>query len=142
VTADRIHKIDPKSGSVVASIPAPGGGKDSGLAWAEGTLWVGQYRDRKIHQIDPETGRILSTIESDRFVTGVTFCDGDLWHGSMDDDRSELRRIDKKSGDVLEALEMPAGTMVSGLEARGDEFLCGGGNSGKVRVVRRPKRRR
>ena len=143
VTADRIHKIDPESGTVVASIPAPGGGKDSGLAWAEGTLWVGQYRDRKIHQIDPETGRILSTIESDRFVTGVTFCDGDLWHGSMEDDRSELRRIDKKSGEVLEALEMPAGTMVSGLEARGnDEFLCGGGNSGKVRVVRRPKRRR
>ena len=33
----------------------------SGLAWAEGTLWVGQYRDRKIHQIDPETGAILRT---------------------------------------------------------------------------------
>lgn len=143
VTSDRIHKIDPKSGAVVASIPAPGGGKDSGLAWAEGKLWVGQYRARKIHQIDPETGRILSTIESDRFVTGVTFCDGELWHGSMDDDRSELRRIDEKSGEVLEALELPAGVMVSGLEARGsDEFLCGGGTSGKVRVVRRPKRRR
>ncbi len=143
MTADRIHKIDPTSGTVVASIPAPGGGKDSGLAWAEGTLWVGQYRDRKIHQIDPETGRILSTIESDRFVTGVTFCDGELWHGSMEDDRSELRRIDKKSGDVLEALEMPAGTMVSGSRPAVATSSCvGGGNSGKVRVVRRPKRRR
>src|SRR6266516_678086 len=53
---DRIQKIDPKTGSVLATIPAPGGGADSGLAWAEGTLWVGQYRDRKIHQVDPETG--------------------------------------------------------------------------------------
>jgi hypothetical protein len=52
--------------------PAPGGG-DSGLAWAEGTLWVGQYRNRKIHQIDPQTGAILRTIESNRFVTGVTW---------------------------------------------------------------------
>src|SRR5262245_40329466 len=56
---DRIQKIDPKTGRVLGTIPAPGGGRDSGLTWAEGTLWVGQYRDRKIHQIDPETGAIL-----------------------------------------------------------------------------------
>src|SRR4029453_12243840 len=72
---DRIQKIDPESGRVLATIPAPGGGGDSGLAWAEGSLWVGQYRDRKIHQIDPETGAILRTIESNRFVTGVTWVD-------------------------------------------------------------------
>src|SRR5206468_5384701 len=65
---DRIQKIDPKTGRVIATIPAPGGGGDSGLTWAEGTLWVGQYRGRKIHQIDPETGAILRTIESNRFV--------------------------------------------------------------------------
>ena len=47
-----------------------------GLAWAEGSLWVGQYRNRKIHQVDPETGAILRTIESNRFVTGVTWVDG------------------------------------------------------------------
>src|SRR5215468_12796229 len=67
---DRIQKINPKTGRVVSTIPAPGGGRDSGLAWAEGTLWVGQYRDRKIHQIDPQTGAILRTIESNRVVTG------------------------------------------------------------------------
>src|SRR5262249_28123616 len=50
---DRIQKIDPKTGQVLATIPAPGGGGDSGLTWAEGSLWVGQYRDRKIYQIDP-----------------------------------------------------------------------------------------
>src|SRR5689334_17357532 len=34
-----IQKIDPKTGRVLATIPAPGNGGDSGLTWAEGTLW-------------------------------------------------------------------------------------------------------
>jgi len=138
---DRIQKIDPKSGRVLATIPAPGNGGDSGLTWAEGTLWVGQYRDRKIHQIDPLTGAILRTIESNRFVTGVTWVDGELWHGTWEGDESDLRRIDPRTGDVLESLELPSGIHVSGLESdRGDQFFCGGGSSGKVRKVRRPKR--
>jgi glutamine cyclotransferase len=140
IAESRIQKIDPTSGQVLATIPAPGNGGDSGLAWAEGSLWVGQYRERKIHQIDPGTGKILRTIESNRFVTGVTWVDGDLWHGTWENDQSELRHIDAQSGEVLESLEMPAGLIVSGLESDGgDRFLCGGGNSGKVRVVRRPK---
>jgi glutamine cyclotransferase len=140
---DRIQKIDPDTGRVLATIPAPGRGGDSGLAWAEGTLWVGQYRDRKIHQVDPQTGEILRTIESKRFVTGVTWVDGDLWHATWEGDASDLRRIDPRSGEVLESLEMPPGVGISGLESDGaDQFFCGGGNSGKVRVVRRPKRAR
>ena len=138
---DRIQKIDPKTGRVLATIPAPGRGGDSGLAWAEGTLWVGQYRERKIYQIDPETGTILRTIESNRFVTGVTWVDGELWHGTWEGDESELRRIDPRTGQVLETVEMPRGTPLSGLESDGrDQFFCGGGPSGKVRAVRRPKR--
>lgn len=140
IAEERIQKIDPTTGRVLASIPAPGGGSDSGLAWAEGTLWVGQYRERKIHQIDPETGAVLRTIESNRFVTGVTWTHGELWHGTLENDQSELRRVDPRTGKVLERLEMPAGMAVSGLEADGDErFYCGGGNSGKVRAVRRPR---
>ena len=141
IAEDRIHKIDPGSGRVLASIPAPGGGGDSGLAWAEGTLWVGQYRERKIHQVDPQTGAILRTIESNRFVTGVTWVDRELWHGTWEGEESDLRRIDPHTGEVLERLEMPPGKMVSGLESDGgDQFFCGGGNSGKVRAVRRPRR--
>jgi glutamine cyclotransferase len=137
----RIDKIDPATGAIVASIPAPGQGGDSGLAWAEGSLWVGQYRDRKIHRIDPQTGAILRTIESNRFVTGVTWVDGELWHGTWDGDESDIRRIDPASGAVLERLEMPPGTGVSGMESDGaDLFYCGGGSSGKVRAVRRPKK--
>jgi streptogramin lyase len=141
ISEGRIQKIDPATGRVLSTIPAPGGGGDSGLAWAEGSLWVGQHRGRKIHQIDPETGAILRTIESDRFVTGVTWIDGDLWHGTWEGDESDLRRIDPETGEVLERLEMPAGAGVSGLEADGGgRFFCGGGGSGKVRAVRRPER--
>ena len=135
---NHIHKIDPQTGKVLATIPAPGGGGDSGLAWAEGTLWVGQYRDRKIHQVDPETGAILRTIDSNRFVTGVTWLDGELWHATWEGDESELRRVDARTGEVLETLEMPAGAGVSGLESDGgDQFFCGGGRTGKIRTVRR-----
>ncbi len=143
IAEDRIQKIDPKTGRVLTTIPSPGGGADSGLAWAEGSLWVGQYRERKIHQIDPQTGAILRTIESNRFVTGVTWVDKELWHATWEGDESELRHVDAQTGEVLERLDMPPGVGISGLESDGgDRFFCGGGTSGKVRAVRRPKRSR
>jgi glutamine cyclotransferase len=142
LTAGVIQKVDANTGKVLGTIPAPGEGRDSGLAWAEGKLWVGQYRDRKIYGIDPTTGEILKTIESDRFVTGVTWVDGELWHATWENDQSELRRVEPETGRVLERLEMPPGAFVSGLESDGGErFFCGGGGSGKVRAVRRPRRR-
>ena len=140
ISEARIQKIDPRTGKVLASIPSPGGGGDSGMAWAEGSLWVGVYRERKIHQVDPETGKILRTIESNRFVTGVTWVDGEMWHATWEGDESQLRHVDPKSGKVIESLELPAGVNVSGLESDGGErFFCGGGGSGKLRAVRRPK---
>jgi glutamine cyclotransferase len=141
IAENRIQKIDPQTGAVVSTIPAPGGGGDSGLAWAEGTLWVGEYRARKIHQIDPQTGAVLRTIESNRFVTGVTWVDGELWHATWEGEESEVRRIDPATGEVLERLQMPEGTGVSGLESDGgDQLFCGGGSSRTVRAVRRPRR--
>jgi outer membrane protein assembly factor BamB len=137
----RIQKIDPKTGRVLATIPTPEGDCNSGLAWAEGSLWVGQHEGRKIYQVDPQTGTVLRTIECSRFVTGITWTDGELWHGTWQDDESDLRRIDPRTGELLETLEMPPGVGVSGLESDGgDLFFCGGGSSGKVRTVRRPKR--
>lgn len=141
IAENRIQKIDPQSGKVVASIPAPSGGGDSGMAWSDGALWVGEYRARKIHQVDPDTGEILRTLQSNRFVTGVTWVDDELWHGTWEGDDSDLRRIDPTDGKVLERIDMPPGTMVSGLESDGaGRFFCGGGESGKLRAVRRPKR--
>ena len=140
IAGERIQKIDPKTGRVLATIPTPHGADASGLAWGEGTLWVGSYRNRRIHQVDPQTGAILRTIESNRFVTGVSWVDGELWHGTWEGDASDVRQIDPHTGEVVQCLDMPSGVHVSGLESDGnDRFFCGGGNSGKVRSIRRPK---
>lgn len=141
LAGESIRKIDLETGQVLATIAAPPGGVNSGLAWAEGSLWLGRYAERKIVQLDPETGAVLRTIESNRFVTGITWVDGELWHGTWEGDESEIRRIDARTGEVLEALAMPEGVGVAGIESDGkDRFFCGGGGSGKVRVVRRPPR--
>jgi glutamine cyclotransferase len=138
IAAGRIQKVDPQSGAVLGSIPAPANGGDSGLTWADGSLWVGHYRERKIYQVDPETGKVLRTLQSDRFVTGVTWLDGELWHATWEGEESELRRVDARTGEVKEALVMPQGTNISGLESDGrDQFFCGGGKIPKVRVVTR-----
>ena len=138
----RIQKVDPKTGKVLSTIPAPGDGGDSGMAWADGSLWVGQYRARKIHQVDPETGKVLRSIDTNRFVTGVTWVDGELWHGTWEGEESTVQRIDAQSGKVLDELKLPPNTVVSGLESDGrDTLYCGGGPSGRLRAVRRPRRR-
>jgi outer membrane protein assembly factor BamB len=138
IAESRIQKLDPETGKVLSTIPAPGNGGDSGLAWAEGSLWVGEYRARRIHQIDPATGKVLRSIDSNRFVTGVTWLGDELWHATWEGDVSEIRHVDEQTGEVLETLELPAGINVSGLESDGrDTFFCGGGGTGKVRAVRK-----
>src|ERR671920_674626 len=135
-TGDTLNAFDPASGKPLRSID---------VAAHAGTSFDGrhlfQLAEDRIQKVDPETGRILRTIESSRFVTGVTWVDGELWHGTWEGDESELRRVDPRTGEVLETLEMPPGASVSGLESDGgDQFICGGGSSGKVRTVRRPRR--
>ncbi len=136
-----IQKIDPRTGNILSTIPSPAADDSAGLTWAEGTLWVSHFGERKILQIDPSTGQLLRTITSTKFVTGVTFVEGELWHGTWENDDSEIRRISPESGEVLEVLELPESVNVSGLESDGgDLFYCGGARSGKIRAVRRTRR--
>jgi hypothetical protein len=136
-----IQKVDPTTGAVLAVLPVPPNRDYAGLTWAEGALWVAEHQGRRILKIDPESGRVLRIVRSDRPVTGVTFAAGDLWHGSIEADEGELRRVDPHSGEVLEALAMPGRAYVSGLEHDGQgRFYAGGGRSGRLRVVRHPKR--
>jgi hypothetical protein len=129
--------IQPADGRIVRKIPAPGKGLDSGMAWADGYLWVGQYRAAKIHQIDAKTGEIVKTLSSDRFVTGVSCVDGALWHGVSDDGGPpELRRL-AADGSIEETLTVNGATHVAGVESdRKGAFWCGG-EAGKLRLVRK-----
>src|SRR6266850_736088 len=138
-SGDKLNAFDPASGKTVRALEVAA---HAGTAFDGVHLFqIAEARIGKIHQVDPETGAILRTIESNRFVTGVTWVDGDLWHGTWQGDESELRRVNPRTGEVLESLEMPPGAGISGLESDGkDQFFCGGGASGKVRAVRRPKR--
>ncbi len=139
IAENRIQKIDPDSGTVLSEITLPASGCHSGLAWAEGSLWVGQHRDSRILQVDPASGRILRTIACSRYVTGVSWVDGELWHGTWDEQGSDLRRVDPATGALLAVLPVPADMTVSGLEGDGaGRFFCGGGDSGRVRAVRKP----
>jgi outer membrane protein assembly factor BamB len=133
-----IQTIDPENGTIIARIASPAEAS-SGLAWAEGYLWIGDHNAGKVHQVEPATGTIVRTLSSDRFVTGVTWVQGELWHGAAKKDApTELRRIDSQTGSVRRRLELPAGESISGIESDGaDTLYCGGGDSGKLRAVRR-----
>jgi hypothetical protein len=139
----KIQQVDLQSGQVLKTLVPAIDGHPSGMAWAEGTLWVGDYTGGKIHQVDPQSGAVLRTIDSDRFVTGVSWIDGELWHGTGAGPQGapgELRRVDSQTGAVEERLVFADGVVVSGLEGNGsDVFFCGGGSSGKLRAVCRPR---
>jgi hypothetical protein len=136
-----IQKIEHASGRVVGQIPAPCESL-SGMAWADGFLWIGEYHAGKVHQVDPANGAVVRTLHSNSFVTGVTWVQGELWHGTLVGDESELREIDPNTSAVRRRVALPRGTLVSGLESNGtDRFFCGGATSGKLRIVRRSERR-
>ncbi len=128
--------LQPSDGRIVRRMPSPGKGEDSGMAWADGYLWIGQHRQSKIHKVDARTGEVVKTLTSDRFVTGVSCVDGALWHGASGDGKpSELRRI-ASDGTVEESLAVPV-ALISGVEAAGDGTFWCGGDKGTLRRVRR-----
>jgi outer membrane protein assembly factor BamB len=128
--------IQPADGRIVRRLPAPGKGLDSGMAWADGYLWIGQYRESKIHKVDAKTGEVVKTLTSDRFVTGVSCVEGALWHGATGDGQpSELRRL-ASDGSVEETLVVPM-KGIGGVEGTGDgQFWCAG-EKGALCLVQR-----
>ena len=108
LSGDSIQKIDPNTGRVLTTIPAPGGA-GSGLAWAEGALWMGQYRNRKIHQIDPDTGRFF-----DHRIQPLCYRRHMGRRGALarhsEGDESDLRGVDPQTGEVLERSRYAAGS--------------------------------
>jgi outer membrane protein assembly factor BamB len=135
LAGDEIVVVRPSDGRVVRRLTAPGKGM-SGMAWGDGYLWIGQFRETRILKVDPKTGEIVKTLTSDRFVTGVSCVDGALWHGASNDGKPcELRRLGA-DGTVEERLTVPVNT-IAGVEGANDGTFWCGGDKGRVRLVRR-----
>jgi outer membrane protein assembly factor BamB len=133
---EEILVIRPSDGRIVRRMPAPGKGHNSGMAWADGYLFIGQFRESRINKVDPKTGEVVRTFSSDRFVTGVSVVDGAVWHGASDDGKPcQLRRL-AADGSVEEALSVPVAS-IAGVEGTGDGAFWCGGEKGKLRLVRR-----
>jgi outer membrane protein assembly factor BamB len=130
--------IHPSDGRVVRRFRAPADGLVSGMTWADGYLFIGQFRESRIHKVDAKTGEVVKTLTSDRYVTGVSCVDGALWHAaSFDDKPCELRRV-AADGTVEESLRVPVAE-ISGMErTRSGDFWCGG-EKGTLRLVRRKR---
>jgi hypothetical protein len=132
--------LDPSDGRILRRLPAPAAGLSSGMTWADGYLFVGQFRESRIHKVDAKTGEVVQTLTSDRYVTGVSCIGGEVWYGaSFDDKPCELRRV-TADGAVAESLRVPV-TAISGVEGtRQGDFWCGG-EKGTLRLVRRKRAR-
>jgi len=126
--------VAPSDGQIVRKLPAPNRGENSGMAWADGYLWVGQYRAAKIHKVDARTGELVKTLSSDRYVTGDSCVDGALWHAVSGNGDCEIRRL-AADGTVEEVWSVPVAS-ISGMEGSRDGFWCGG-EGGKLRLVAR-----
>lgn len=128
--------VRPSDGRVLRTLRSPTKAHPSGLAYADGHLFIGEYRELRIHKVDAETGELVKTLKSDRFVTGVTCVDGALWHGvSGGGQPPELRRL-AADGTIEETLRVDV-EHVSGVEATGDGAFWCGGERGTLRRVRR-----
>jgi outer membrane protein assembly factor BamB len=138
IAGDEIVVVDPADGTLVRRFPTPAKGMNSGMAWADGYLWIGQFREARIQKVDATTGEIVKTLASDRFVTGVSCVDGALWHAaSYDEEPSELRRL-AADGTVEETLRFPV-EGIAGIEGKSDgEFWCGG-SKGALRLIRKKR---
>ena len=114
---------------------------DSGLTWAEGSLWVGQYRDRKIHQIDPATGAShahhrVQPLRHRRDLGRRRAVARHLGRRRERDPphRPGERRRARAAGDAA-AASASAGSSPTGPISS----IAAAATSGKVRAVRRPK---
>ncbi len=77
-----IYQVEPDTGKVVHSIPAPGT-RPHGMAWHKGCLWCVESNDRAIYKMDPLNGKLLAKIQlsqEDPEPHGMSIWKGVTWH--------------------------------------------------------------
>jgi streptogramin lyase len=78
----KIYLMEPESGQIVRSIPAPTV-RTHGLAWDNGILWCVGSSEREIYKMDPKDGKLLAKIklaQEDPEPHGLDLFEGVMWY--------------------------------------------------------------
>lgn len=101
VSSRRVMKLDPATGAIVDTLPAPGGNV-CGIGWDGVCLWVSDLTAGKYYQLDPRTGEVVTTLTPpggwDKLFTGFTWDGEHAWIDDENPDNPTIFEID---------LEMP-----------------------------------
>jgi streptogramin lyase len=111
--AERVARLDPVSGRVVATIPVPGTSDFRNLAAGAGSIWVADTGTAVVTRIDPTTNRVSATISmrgSEFDPDGIAFLDGKLWvvrPVPMDISRGDVVAIDPATNRIVHRAVIP-----------------------------------
>jgi DNA-binding SARP family transcriptional activator/streptogramin lyase len=101
-----VGRIDPISGSLLASIPTTGAGAGP-LAYADGSLWVANTFSRTLVRVDPETDQVSQSMAAGGAPTALAAGNRTLWVLNGFD--GEVLAIDTRTNDVAAPIEVPQG---------------------------------
>lgn len=78
----KLFLMEPETGEIVRSIPAPGV-RTHGLAWENEMLWCVESNDQAIYKMDPKDGKLVAKIQlskQDPALHGLDINKGVLWY--------------------------------------------------------------
>ena len=101
LVGDSVAVIDPESDTIVGEIPV--GGRPTGPAVGEGSVWVGNRDDNTLLRIDPKSLDVVRTIGLGVTPTDVRVGAGSVWVLSD----WALLRVDPSINDVVDTVPLP-----------------------------------
>ena len=112
--ADRLERLDPRTGRVLDRVPVDHVGRVSSfgaLAAAAGALWGRPFHDTALFKFDPKTGSVLAAVPTGAAAMGVALGEDALWVVLND---NALLRVDPKSARVVMRLRLPLHISLAG----------------------------
>ncbi len=105
IPGDTLVGIDARSGGATA--PVALGGRPSGVALADGSVWVGDVSRGAVERVDPERGAVVQTIPVGSGPDGIGAGEGAVW--ATDALAGTLLRISPETDTVVQTIPMPTG---------------------------------
>jgi streptogramin lyase len=130
LAGDSVAVIDPDTNAIVGEIPV--GGRPTGPAVGEGSVWVGNRDDNTLLRIDPRSGKVVRTIGLGVAPIDVEVGAGSVWVLSD----NALLRVDPATNDPDPPVPLPRGSGMgswSHLEVGANAvFVCSCSSPGDV----------